>query len=203
MLLKNSIYPHSQNSVRKRYESVYFILAISCSLICFCNAGTENLTKPNVAASSSTASYQNAGTRTVLRVYDECTHSEVGFVPCLKKKAISFIDRISNIDAITVAEGIRLVRLPGTEKGLPQLHRLSENELESSSSSRSGEDRDVKLTNMLTERLSHFFNGHTLQINFPKLSSDEIGRGLEEGNEWEDPQTMLVLLRRNFSLYPI
>ncbi|XP_054747484.1 uncharacterized protein LOC129253224 [Anastrepha obliqua] len=124
----------------------------------------------------------NAGTRTILRIYDECTRAEGGFVPCLKKKAISFIDRISHIDAIAVSDGIKLIRLPNSavSAAAPLQPLYSENELESSLS-RSSDDRDTKLTNMLIERLSYFFNGHTLQVNFPKLTAEEIGRGLEEG----------------------
>lgn len=136
-----------------------------------CQAATEQLA--NVMPS---AGNQNAGARTLLRVYDECNRAESGFVPCLKKKAISFIDRIAPIDAINVADGIKLVRL----ETAPRPPAYSENELESSLA-RSGSERDAKLTNMLIERLSYFFNGHSLQISFPKMTSDEIGRGLEEG----------------------
>lgn len=138
-----------------------------------CAAATEQLSnpvQPNPA--------QNAGARTLLRVFDECTRAEAGFVPCLKKKAISFIDRVAPIDAINVADGIKLVRL----ETAPRPPATSENELESSLP-RSGSDRDAKLTNMLIERLSYFFNGHSLQVSFPKLTSDEIGRGLEEGEQ--------------------
>ncbi|XP_036674825.3 uncharacterized protein Osi12 [Drosophila suzukii] len=136
-----------------------------------CGAATEQLGSPPSPSPS-----QNAGARTLLRVYDECTRAEAGFVPCLKKKAISFIDRLAPIDAINVAEGIKLVRL----ETAPRPPAASENELEFSLP-RSGSDRDAKLTNMLIERLSYFFNGHSLQVSFPKLTSDEIGRGLEEG----------------------
>ncbi|XP_052859124.1 uncharacterized protein LOC128266574 [Drosophila gunungcola] len=140
-----------------------------------CEAATEQLGSPGPGPSSPSPS-QNAGARTLLRVYDECTRAEAGFVPCLKKKAISFIDRLAPIEAINVAEGIKLVRL----ETAPRPPATSENDLESSLP-RSGNDRDAKLTNMLIERLSYFFNGHSLQVSFPKLTSDEIGRGLEEG----------------------
>ncbi|EDV90712.1 uncharacterized protein LOC6569769 [Drosophila grimshawi] len=138
-----------------------------------CDAATEQL--GNVPGASGSNS-QNAGARTLLRVYDECNRAESGFVPCLKKKAISFIDRIAPIDAINVADGIKLVRL----ESAPRPAAYSENELESSLA-RSGSDRDAKLTDMLIERMSYFFNGHSLQVSFPKLTSEEIGRGLEEG----------------------
>lgn len=168
----------------------------------------------SVDGSSNAANHPHGGMRTILRIYDECTRAEGGFVPCLKKKAITFIDRISHIDAITVADGIKVIRLPANEilpaasslssvtnsaASLPSLSLsaskgptakvglysahdplLSENELESSLS-RSAEDRDMKLTKMLVERLSHYFNGHSLQVSFPKISVEEIGRSLEEG----------------------
>lgn len=158
---------------------IIVFISLSVSPTTTLTASTENISSNSA---SSLTSLQNAGTRTILRIYDECTRAEGGFVPCLKKKAISFIDRISYIDAITVADGIKVVRLPGTSlNDFPAMRPMfSENEIESSLS-RSGEDRDTKLTNMLVERLSHFFNGHTLQVSFPKLTSEEIGRGLEEG----------------------
>ncbi|XP_017139513.1 uncharacterized protein LOC108153928 [Drosophila miranda] len=149
-----------------------------CLCLCLasrCEAGTEQIS--NLSAAGGSGTTQSAGARTLLRVYDECTRAEAGFVPCLKKKAISFIDRLAPIDAINVADGIKLVRLESAPR--PAV-ATSENELESSLP-RSGSDRDAKLTNMLTERLSYFFNGHSLQVSFPKLTSDEIGRGLEEG----------------------
>ncbi|BFF92976.1 uncharacterized protein DMAD_10915 [Drosophila madeirensis] len=154
-----------------------------CLCLCLasrCEAGTEQLSNLSAASGSgATTNTQSAGARTLLRVYDECTRAEAGFVPCLKKKAISFIDRLAPIDAINVADGIKLVRLETAPR--PTATATSENELLESSLPRSGSERDAKLTNMLTERLSYFFNGHSLQVSFPKLTSDEIGRGLEEG----------------------
>jgi len=155
------------------------LLVLTLCLASKCDAGTEQL-------SNLPGGNQNAGARTLLRVYDECNRAESGFVPCLKKKAISFIDRIAPIDAINVADGIKLVRL----ESAPRPPAYSENELESSLA-RSGTDRDAKLTNMLIERLSYFFNGHSLMVSFPKLTSDEIGRGLEEGKHVTDTHTCM------------
>ncbi|XP_034112558.1 uncharacterized protein LOC117573446 [Drosophila albomicans] len=159
-----------QKHVRAQAVSLLFILTTLC-LAGNGDAATEQLN--NVMPGGN----QNAGARTLLRVYDECNRAESGFTPCLKKKAISFIDRIAPIDAINVADGIKLMRL----ESAPRPPAYSENELESTLARSSGTDRDTKLTNMLIERLSYFFNGHSLQVSFPKLTSDEIGRGLEEG----------------------
>ncbi|XP_055850379.1 uncharacterized protein LOC129914954 [Episyrphus balteatus] len=159
--------------VLQKTFGVFGHLVILGTLLQLCRAASEDISGSVPAAG---ATYQNAGMRTVLRVYDECSKSEGGFVPCLKKKTVSFIDRISIIDAITVADGIKVVRLPDAPIPRP----VSENELESILP-RSIDDRDTKLTTMLIDRLSRFFNGHSMQVNFPKLTSEEIGRGLEEG----------------------
>ncbi|XP_067619148.1 uncharacterized protein Osi12 [Eurosta solidaginis] len=212
MLLKKT-FPHTKPKNSAKISNYAFTLYL-CLLMRSCDAGTENLnnfhfvqsTPRSVATSSKHSSpvtlsstpssshpttsatpsnTANPGTRTILRIYDECSRSEVGFVPCLKKKAISFIDRISHIDAITVADGVKLVRLPingaaAVASASPTQPLYSDNDVDASVS-RSSDDRDTKLTNMLIERLSYFFNGHTIQVNFPKLTADEIGRGLEEG----------------------
>ncbi|KAL5284815.1 hypothetical protein ACFFRR_006870 [Megaselia abdita] len=116
--------------------------------------------------------------RAMIKVYDECSQAEFGFVSCLKKKSITFIDRISTLDAITVSEGVRIIRLPDAK---PMAKSMNENDDLESNLPRTMDDRDGKLTSMLFDRLSRYFNGHTIMINFPKMSSDEIGRGLEEG----------------------
>lgn len=219
------------SSASFRRSLSFFWLVIVCVLIWPSNSAIGSAIG-SIDGGSSPSAHAHSGMRTILRIYDECTRAEGGFVPCLKKKAITFIDRISHIDAITVADGIKVIRLPANEvvpsapglssisssapassslsssslspamvkspstasalgtglnsapfvAGLYSSHDplLSENELESSLS-RSAEDRDMKLTKMLVERLSHYFNGHSLQVSFPKISVEEIGRSLEEG----------------------
>ncbi|XP_055383052.1 uncharacterized protein LOC129613127 [Condylostylus longicornis] len=122
--------------------------------------------------------YTNAGLRTAFKVYNECSAVEGGFVPCLKKKAISFIDRIELIDTINIGDGIKVVRIPNVPT--PISRALNENEIDSQLP-RNIEDRDTQLTTMLFERIGKFFNGHTLQINFPQFDTEEIGRQLSTG----------------------
>lgn len=117
----------------------------------------------------------SAGFKTVLRVYDECNKSIGGFTPCLKKKAISFIDRLSKIEKFPVGEGLYVVK--ASEMNVKS---VTENELESSLP-RGLEERDAALSSLLMSRVVAFFNSRTFQINFPKLDTEQLGRSLEEG----------------------
>lgn len=118
------------------------------------------------------------GLRAVLRVYDECQKAEGGFPPCIKKKTISFIDRVTKIDAITIGDGVKLVR---TEDSVTDQEAAATQTDYEQSLPRGLEARDEALSLILFERISKFFNGRVLKINLPKLSSDDIGRQLEEG----------------------
>lgn len=118
------------------------------------------------------------GLRAVLRVYDECQKAEGGFPPCIKKKTISFIDRVTKIDAITIGDGVKLVR---SEDSVADQDATAIQTDYEQSLPRGLEARDEALSLILFERISNFFNGRVLKINLPKLSSDDIGRQLEEG----------------------
>jgi lactoylglutathione lyase len=118
----------------------------------------------------------NQGARAVLRVYDECSRAEFGLSACLKKKAINIIDRVARMDTFALNDGLRIVK----NKNAPELKAVNENELEQTLP-RGIEARDEALTELLVERVAKFFNARTLQIEFPKLSNEELGRSLEEG----------------------
>lgn len=118
------------------------------------------------------------GLRAVLRVYDECQKAEGGFPPCIKKKTISFIDRVTKIDAISIGDGVKLVR---TDDSVTDQDAAATQTDYEQSLPRGLEARDEALSLILFERISQFFNGRVLKINLPKLSSDDIGRQLEEG----------------------
>ncbi|XP_058813160.1 uncharacterized protein LOC131677386 [Topomyia yanbarensis] len=122
--------------------------------------------------------YQNQGLRAIVRVYDECSKAETGFSPCLKKRAITFIDRLSRVESLTLGD-MKVVRNERAATG-QDLKPLTENELEQSLP-RGLEARDEALTNILLEKIAGIFSSRTIQISLPKLSSDELGRGLEEG----------------------
>lgn len=126
--------------------------------------------------SSSAEDVYNQGTRALIRVYDECNKAEFGLTSCLKKKAITFIDRVARLDSLAVNEGFKIVK----NKNASEMKVISENELEKTLP-RGLEDRDEALTEMLVEKVATFVNGRTVQIEMPKMSTEELGRGLEEG----------------------
>ena len=120
----------------------------------------------------------NQGTRALLRVYDECNRAEFGLTACLKKKAITVIDRVARMDTFAVNEGFKVVKNPNA----PEFKAVSENELEQTLP-RAIQARDEILTELLVDRIAKFFNARTIQIELPKLSNEELGRSLEEGEK--------------------
>ncbi|XP_052898559.1 uncharacterized protein LOC128305212 [Anopheles moucheti] len=126
---------------------------------------------------ASTEDYQSQSLRAIVRVYDECSKAETGFTPCLKKRAITFIDRLSRVDALALGD-LKIVR--NERSATEQTKPLTEAELEQSLP-RGLEARDEALTNMLLEKVAGIFSSRTVQVTLPKLSSEELGRGLEEG----------------------
>lgn len=129
-----------------------------------------------VVVGSNAEDVYNQGTRALLRVYDECNKAEFGLTACLKKKAITFIDRVARLDSLSVNEGFKIVK----NKNAVDMKAISENELEKNLP-RGLEDRDEALTELLIGKVASFVNGRTVQIELPKMSNEELGRGLEEG----------------------
>lgn len=128
------------------------------------------------AVSANADDLYNQGARALLRVYDECNRAEFGLSACLKKKAITIIDRVARMDSFAINEGFKVVK----NENAPEFKAVSENELEQTLP-RAIEARDEVLTELLVDRISKFFNARTIQIELPKLSNDELGRSLEEG----------------------
>lgn len=150
----------------KLFSGIFIVLM--CALICSANDDDQQTNSSNATP----------GLRSMLRIYDECQRSDGGMQMCLKKKAVTFIDRISKIDVINIGDGVRVV---GVENAAVKTGKtISENELDQMLP-RSLEDRDYFLNNMLTEKLANYISGRKIQINLPQVTPNELGRGLEEG----------------------
>lgn len=113
-----------------------------------------------------------AGAKMVHRLYLECARADDGFSPCLKKRAIAFVDRLTSVETLPLAEGLQVVRT-----GIP----VTQKSVEGLSTTRSLQERDLELTDMLIERVANYLNTRTVQITFPPMTSDELGRSVEEG----------------------
>lgn len=114
------------------------------------------------------------GVKHLMRVYEDCSKTDV--MPCLKKKGILFFDRAARMETIPLVDGVDVVKTSG-EDVVP----ISENEIEATLP-RSLPEKDAALNQMLWDRVAAFANSRTIQLSLPKMTGQEIGRGIEEGN---------------------
>ncbi|XP_013165467.1 PREDICTED: uncharacterized protein LOC106116252 [Papilio xuthus] len=109
----------------------------------------------------------------IVKVYEDCQHSDL--LPCLKKKAILFFDRAARMESIPVVNGIDIVK--GSEV---EIAPISENDIDSNLPRGFG-SKDEILSAMLWDRIAAFANSRTVQFSLPKMSGEELNRGVEEG----------------------
>ncbi|XP_026754403.1 uncharacterized protein LOC113514513 [Galleria mellonella] len=122
----------------------------------------------------SATSREDIGMRYITRIYEDCVHSD-GVVPCLKKKAILFFDRAARLDAIPLIDGVDIVK-----SSEPETVSISENDIESNLP-RNLNDKNEALTDMLWDRIASFANSRTIQLSLPKITGQDLNRGVEEG----------------------
>lgn len=149
----------------KVFSRVFIVLM--CTAIC---------SMANDYQQSNSSYGTSPGLRSMMRIYDECQRSDGGVTICLKKKAVTFIDRISKIDVINVGDGVKVVGVDGAAE--KSAKSFNENDLDQM---RSLEDRDSFLNEMLAEKLANYISGRKIQISLPQVTPNDLGRGLEEG----------------------
>nr|CAI5869987.1 unnamed protein product [Callosobruchus analis] len=118
-------------------------------------------------------SFDTSGVRIALKIYDDCARAE-GFSPCLKKKAITFLDRLSRMEKLTIADGVVLARATDAAKdGLPITEEQLENTLP-----RSSDAKDDALNGLLMDRVSNFIGSRTVEVALPKITAEDfVGTG--------------------------
>ncbi|XP_045780342.1 uncharacterized protein LOC123877570 [Maniola jurtina] len=114
------------------------------------------------------------GMKYMMRIYEDCQRAD-GILPCIKKKAILFFDRAARMEAIPLVDGIDIVKTSEVE-----VVPVSENDIEASLP-RNLESKDEVLSEMLWDRIATFANSRTIQLSLPKMSGDELNKGVEEG----------------------
>ncbi|KAG8236718.1 hypothetical protein J437_LFUL016954 [Ladona fulva] len=123
------------------------------------------------------------GMRVLYRVYSDCSQRS-STLPCLKMKAVTFLNRALRLPEISLADSVTLVKDPSeNEVGVDRDGRTlasSEAELEATLPN-DEEAKDAALDEMLLDRVSRFAKTHTLQLKLPQLTPNEIQRSLEEG----------------------
>ncbi|XP_045455326.1 uncharacterized protein LOC123665008 [Melitaea cinxia] len=114
------------------------------------------------------------GMKYVMRMYEDCQRTD-GILPCLKKKAILFFDRAARMEAIPLIDGVNIVKTSDME-----IVPVSENDIDASLP-RNLESKDEALTEMLWNRIAAFANSRTIQLSLPKMTGQELNKGVEEG----------------------
>lgn len=125
---------------------------------------------------ASANSQDNPGLRGIIRVYDECSKAD-SFSLCLKKKAVTFMDRLSRMDKLSILDGVNVVK----NENAPIPNIISEEQLENSLP-RSLETKEETLDNMLIDKATTYLSSRTLQITLPQVDSQELGRAISEGD---------------------
>lgn len=123
---------------------------------------------------SSTFAKDDLGIRYITKVYDDCQHSEA-IMACLKKKAILFFDRAARMEVIPLVEGVNVVKTAPSE-----VPPISENEIDAVLPK--SFDKEEALTQMLWDRIASFANSRTVQLSLPRISGQDLNKGVEEGN---------------------
>ncbi|XP_064074854.1 uncharacterized protein LOC113398091 [Vanessa tameamea] len=114
------------------------------------------------------------GMKYVMRIYEDCQRTD-GIMPCLKKKAILFFDRAARMEAIPLVAGVDIVKTSDME-----VVPVSENDIDANLP-RNIDSKDEALTDMLWNRIATFANSRTIQLSLPKMSGEELNKGVEEG----------------------
>lgn len=168
------------NMLQKVYCGLAVVLL--CAVICTTAAEEQQQQQQQPQQSNNNNNNNSAlGLRSVFRIYDECQRSDGGISMCLKKKAVTFIDRISKIDVMNIGDGVRVIGVENAATMPKTARMLSENDLDQMMTPRSLEERDYLLNSMLTDKLANYISGRKIQISLPQVTSTELGRGLEEG----------------------
>ncbi|KAF5286532.1 hypothetical protein FQR65_LT12536 [Abscondita terminalis] len=117
----------------------------------------------------------NAGLRIAIKVFDECSKSD-GLSPCLKKKALTFLDRVGRLDKLELTDEISIVK---TNNASNNENPLSEEQIEKTLP-RNSDAKEEMLNSMLWNKVTSLVQGRNLEVSIPKLSDlgfDEARKG--------------------------
>lgn len=122
--------------------------------------------------------------RTMQRMYDDCNRASDGFSICIKSKLITFLDRFAQIESISVADGVRVVRNeppPVAANSVDGVDVRDGVDNWQATLPRGLEARDDAMTEVLVQKAVRALSERTLKVELPSFSLLDVGRGLEEG----------------------
>lgn len=110
----------------------------------------------------------------VQRMLNDCSNGDP-FTVCLKAKAVTFLDRVLRKDAIPVMDGLTLVADENTSRARSG-RALTEEELVASLPRELGKKEET-LDQMIVSKVSDFFSGHSLKMDFAEEEGSDVGEG--------------------------
>ncbi|XP_028128261.1 putative lysozyme-like protein [Diabrotica virgifera virgifera] len=120
-------------------------------------------------------SFENTGVKLALKIYDDCSKGD-GLSPCLKKKAITFIDRLGRMDKFSLVDGVTVQKAADAPAEAPA---MTEQQLDETLP-RSSDAKDEALTTMLFEKVGNFIGSRSIEIALPKIQASDL---IEEGRK--------------------
>ncbi|KAK4875559.1 hypothetical protein RN001_011981 [Aquatica leii] len=150
----------------------YFVVVLLVSAA-WARTSTSNLNEiPNEARSEESSNTYLGDLRYAYKVYKECASSDLS--PCLKLKLVSAMDRaLRSYSEVSLIDGVKFVKdVNAPAESAPK----TEAELEASLPR--GLDRENALNSLIVEKITNFFDTHSLQIKLPNAS--DIKRSLSD-----------------------
>lgn len=116
--------------------------------------------------------------RIAFKLYNDCTN-DIGFSVCLKKKAITLLDRLGRMENVSVTTGINIVRKPAAISN--ESAALTENDLEQNLP-RALDAKEDALSVMLVDKLFNYIGSRNVEVSLPKFEAQAL---VEEGQYQE------------------
>lgn len=134
-----------------------------------------------VTATFAVESFEDMSTRVALKVYEDCSASE-DFYVCLKKKAITVLDRLGRAQKFSISDSVKLVRASDAPAPKEVLNEAKLDEI----LPRSIDAKNSALSEMIFEKISDFIGSRTIEISLPRTFPDDEDseEEEEEGNNF-------------------
>lgn len=112
--------------------------------------------------------FEESTTKIAIGVYGDCSKSE-DFYVCLKKKAVTFLDRLGRAEKFSIGDSVQIVRDPAVPVEGDVVTEAKLDEI----LPRSTDARNAALSQMLTSKVSDLIQSKTIEISLPRTFSDE------------------------------
>lgn len=119
--------------------------------------------------------FADTSAQTAYTIYSECSN-DVGFSVCLKKKAVTFLDRIGRMENVTLAPGVNIVLKPDANCN----ETVVNGDVLEQTLPRAIDAKEDALSYMLVDKFFKYVGSRNLELSLPKFDAEEL---IEEGNK--------------------